>query len=80
VKRASLDEDEHIRDESTPGKWLQTAISTTKLTHPIRLAHFHSFTRAYFLKNAHNLASLGAVCRVREWRLRVCLGPGAIRV
>ena len=33
-------------------KWLQTATSTTKLTHPIRLAR--SF-RSSFVKNAHNL-------------------------
>ena len=38
-------------------KWLQTATSTTKLTHSFRLARL---VRLCFIKNAHNLASLGA--------------------
>ena len=33
AKRASLDEDENTRNELTPAKWLQTATSTTELTH-----------------------------------------------
>ena len=48
AERASLDEDEHTRDESTPAKSLQTATSTTKLTHSflfdslvLLLPHFH---------------------------------------
>ena len=57
AKRASFDEDEHTRDESTPAKWLQTATSTTELTHSIRLARFIRFALASLKMH---LASLGA--------------------
>jgi len=47
-------------DETTPAKWLQTATSTPKLTHPIRLAHFTRFARPSLKMR---LASLGAARR-----------------
>ena len=56
-----------------PAKWLQTATSTTKLTHPIRLSRSFRSSRSSFIKNAHNLASLGAAGRF--W---ISLRPGIL--
>ena len=47
-----------------PAKWLQTATSTTELTHSIRLAHFILFALA---SSKMRLASLGAEERVDSY-------------
>ena len=48
-----------------PAKWLQTATSTTELTHQIQFFWLVRF-RSCFIKNAHNLASLGAAAKMKE--------------
>ena len=53
AKRASLDEDEHTRDESREMATDIMATSTTKLTHPIRLTRL---VRSCFIKNAPRFA------------------------
>ena len=58
----ALDEDENTRDESREMATYIMATSTTKLTHSIRLARLVS-VRSCFIKNAHNIASLGAACQ-----------------
>ena len=61
AKRASLEEDENTRDESTPAKWPQTATSTAGTN---LLNYFCSLAALVFsVENAPRLApsSLGAV-------------------
>ena len=63
-ERASFEEDssDESRETMNPAKGLQTETSTTKLT----LFHSILLTRSFcscFIKNAHNLASLGADTR-----------------
>ena len=43
AKRASLEEDENTRDESTPAKWPQTATSTAGTNLTIFARSLHSF-------------------------------------
>ncbi len=73
AKRASLDEDEHTRDESREMATDIMATSTTKLTHPIRLARLVRFARPSLKMRlactAQELATLEKLVKLRTQAL-----------